>query len=160
VVAELAAPDSPDEPLSSRNSHRAKLTTAQAVHSRFGVTDPNVLRALAKSAVGVELSGRGCYDPGGIAVSQHIVTNLTAYVWECVLRWAYYLVGTKHFRLVLRPPPFINGFPSFTANSDSSCINSAAGDGGAVGGVPDAQAGASASMWIFDILRRLRGGDR
>ena len=89
---------------------------------------------------------------GGIAVSQHIVTNLTAYVWECVLRWAYYLVGTKHFRLVLRPPPFINGFPSFTANSDSSCINSAAGDGGAVGGVPDAQAGASASMGGYSIF--------
>jgi hypothetical protein len=62
VVAELAAPDMPDAPHISRDSHRAKLTTAQAVHSRFGVTDPNVFRALATSALGVELSGKGCYD--------------------------------------------------------------------------------------------------
>ena len=57
---------------------------------------------------------------GGIAVSQHIANHFTPYVWECVLRWAYYLVRTKHLRLVFRPPRLVGGFPCFTANSDSS----------------------------------------
>ena len=87
----------------------------------------------------------------GIAVSQHIANNLTPYVWDCVLRWAYYLVGTKHLRLVFRPPRFVDGFPCFRANSDSSCINCAAGEGGAVGGVPDAQEGAVASMGGYSL---------
>jgi hypothetical protein len=30
----------------------------------------------------------------GVTVSQHIVNNLTPYVWECLLRWAYYLTTT------------------------------------------------------------------
>jgi hypothetical protein len=27
----------------------------------------------------------------GVSVSQHTVVSLTDYVWECVLRWDYYL---------------------------------------------------------------------
>jgi len=59
----------------------------------------------------------------GVSVSQHIVVNLTDYVWECVLRWAYYLVRTMHYRFILRPPALVNGLKIFRANSDPSCIN-------------------------------------
>jgi hypothetical protein len=86
-----------------------------------------------------------------VADAAGFANNLSPYVWECVLRWAYYLVHTKHFRLVFRPPRFLYGFPCFRANSDSSCINCAAGDGGAVGGVPDAQACATASMGGYSV---------
>jgi hypothetical protein len=89
---------------------------------------------------------------GGIAVSQHIANHLTPYVWECVLRWAYYLVRTKHLRLVFRPPRLVDGFPCFTANSDSSCINCSAGDGGEVVGVPGAQPVATASMGGYTVF--------
>ena len=110
----------------------------------------------ARSIIGLGLFVvRGARPDGlfaGIALAQHVVTNLTPYVWECVLRWANYLVSTKHFRLVLHPPPFQNGFPAFTANSDSSCINCAAGEGGGVGGIPDAQACATASMGGYTIF--------
>ena len=109
----------------------------------------------ARSIVGLGLFVvRGARPDGlfaAIAVSQHIANNLSPYVWECVLRWAYYLVRTKHFRLVFRPPRIVDGFPRFRANSDSSCINCAAGDGGAVGGVPDAQACATASMGGYSV---------
>ena len=109
----------------------------------------------ARALVGLGLFVvRGARPDGlfaGIAVSQHIANNLTPYVWECVLRWAYYLVGTKHLRLVFHPPRLVDGFPCFRANSDSSCINCAAGDGGAVGGVPDAQTCASASMGGYSV---------
>ena len=88
----------------------------------------------ARSIVGLGLFVVRGARPDGlfavIAVSQHIANNLSPYVWECVLRWAYYLVHTKHFRLVFRPPRIVNGFPRFRANSDSSCINCVAGDGG------------------------------
>jgi hypothetical protein len=44
-----------------RGARRAALTSAQVVHSRFGVTVPKVFKALASSAVGVELRGKDCY---------------------------------------------------------------------------------------------------
>ena len=50
VVAGLGVQSAGGAPADGRTSHRAKLTTA---HSRFGVTDPNVFRALATAAVGV-----------------------------------------------------------------------------------------------------------
>ena len=88
----------------------------------------------ARSIVGLGLFVvRGTRPDGlfaGGAVSQHIVNNLTPYVWDCVLRWAYYLTSTMHYRLILRPPPLVGGLPSFKANSDSSCINCEVSDGG------------------------------
>ena len=66
----------------------------------------------------------------GVALSPYIVVNLNDYVWECVLRWANYLVRTAHYRLILRPPALIDGVPVFDANSDSSCINCESSDGG------------------------------
>ena len=65
-----------------------------------------------------------------MSVSQHIVINLTDYVWECVLRSAYNLVRTMHYCLILRPPALVDGLLIFRANSDSSCINCETGDGG------------------------------
>jgi hypothetical protein len=65
-----------------------------------------------------------------VALSPYIVVNLNDYVWECVLRWAYYLVRTAHYRLILRPPALIDGIPVFDANSDSSCLNCESSDGG------------------------------
>ena len=52
-----------------------------------------------------------------MALSPYIVNNLTPYVWECVLRRAYYLARTIHYRLILRPPPLVKGSPRFMANS-------------------------------------------
>ncbi len=47
----------------------------------------------ARAIVGLGLFiVRGTHPDGllaGASVSQHIVVNLTDYVWECVLRWAY-----------------------------------------------------------------------
>jgi hypothetical protein len=110
----------------------------------------------ARSIVGLGIFiVRGARPDGlfaGIAVSQHIVNNLTPFVWECVLRWATYLVRTRHFRLVFRPPSLVNSIPSFAANSDSSCINSSAGDGGAISGVPDAQKVAVGSMGGYTLF--------
>jgi hypothetical protein len=55
-----------------------------------------------------------------LALSQYIVNHLTQYVWDALLRWAFYLVRTRHLCLVLRPPTR----PSeFAACSDSSLIN-------------------------------------
>jgi len=56
-----------------------------------------------------------------LALSQYIVTNLTLYVWDALLRWARYLVMTRHLDLVLRPPSYPS--PAFSACSDSSLIN-------------------------------------
>jgi hypothetical protein len=72
----------------------------------------------------------------GVSVSQHIVNNLTDYVWESLLRWAYYLVRTMHYRLILRPPALVDGLPIFRANSDSSSVNceSVGGGGSSRGG--------------------------
>jgi len=83
-----------------------------------------------------------------VALSPYIVNNLTPYVWECVLRWSYYLVRTIHYRLILRPPPLVNGSPRFMANSDSSCINCESSEwGGVPSGMADVAAGvATASM--------------
>jgi hypothetical protein len=90
----------------------------------------------------------------GVCVSQHIVVNLTDYVWDCVLRWAYYLVRTMHYRLILRPPVLVDGLPTFMANSDSSCINCESSGGGVVAsgvaGVPDGVS--SASMGGYSIF--------
>jgi hypothetical protein len=102
---------------------------------------------IARPIGGLELfvvrGGRSDGLLGGFVISQHIVPN-TRYVWECFRRWAYYLLGTTHLRLVLRPPPFRSGFPAFTATSDSPSINSAAGDGG----------GASAECWTYRQMRQ------
>jgi hypothetical protein len=110
----------------------------------------------ARSIVGLGIFiVRGARPDGlfaGIAVSQHIVNNLTTYVWECVLRWATYLVRTKHLRLIFRPPHCVDGVPSFTANSDSSCINCSAGEGGAISGVPDVQKKAVGSMGGYTLF--------
>ena len=46
----------------SRLSHRALITSPQVLHSRFGVTDPKVFRALETSATGVRLRGKDCYS--------------------------------------------------------------------------------------------------
>ena len=45
-----------------------------------------------------------CLFPA-IALSQYIVNHLTQYVWNALLRWAFYLVSTRDMVLVLRPPP-------------------------------------------------------
>ena len=114
---------------------------------------------VARAIVGLGLFVvRGTRPDGlfaGVSVSQHIVVNLTDYVWECVLRWAYYLVRTMHYRLILRPPALVDGLPIFRANSDSSCINCETGDGGGssrgmarlAAGVPSASMGGY-SIWF------------
>ena len=64
-VAQAAAEVEADAEVSgdaTRLAHRALLTSPQMLHSRFGVTDPMVFRALELSAVGVKLSGKGCYS--------------------------------------------------------------------------------------------------
>jgi len=89
----------------------------------------------------------------GIGVSLHIAHHLTQCVWDRVLRWAYFYVGTKLLRLVFRPPRLVDEFPCVQANSHSSCINCAAGDGGAVGGVPDAVASMGGYSVYFEESR-------
>jgi hypothetical protein len=56
-----------------------------------------------------------------LALSSYIVNNLTTVVWDALLRWAHYLVQTKHMALVLRPTAH-HGI-NFAACSDSSLIN-------------------------------------
>ena len=70
VVAGLGVQSAGGAPADGRTSHRAKLTTAQTVHSRFGVTDPNVFRALATAAVGVALSDKDCGKYMSLAYAQ------------------------------------------------------------------------------------------
>jgi hypothetical protein len=115
------------------------------------------LVSTARSIVGLGLFVvRGTRPDGlfaGVTVSQHIVNNLTPYVWECLLRWAYYLTTTMHLCLILRPPRLVDGLPVFSANSDSSCINCAVGDGGGLSEVPAMADGASvASMRGYSIF--------
>ena len=61
-----------------------------------------------------------CQFPA-LALSSYIVYNLTKVVWEALLRWAHYLVQTKHMAFILRPPPPAKR--NFEACSDSSLIN-------------------------------------
>ena len=56
-----------------------------------------------------------------LALSSYIVHHLTSVVWEALLRWAHYLVQTRHMALVLRAPTS-RGI-NFAACSDSSLIN-------------------------------------
>jgi hypothetical protein len=75
-----------------------------------------------------------CLFPA-LALSQYIVNHLTLYVWNALLRWAYYLVSTRDMTLILRPPvarpPQLDDnplrpshdIPDFAACSDSSLIN-------------------------------------
>ena len=56
-----------------------------------------------------------------LALSSYIVNNLTSVVWAALLRWAHYLVQTRHMALVLRAPTS-RGI-NFAACSDSSLIN-------------------------------------
>ena len=134
MIQDFPSPDNCDTPM-----------VGDALQRMRESTDPPLTDLIpkARSIVGLGIFiVRGARPDGlfaGIAVSQHIVNNLTPFVWECVLRWATYLVRTRHYRLIFRPPGLVHGFPSFTANSDSSCINSSAGDGGAIRGVPDVQ---------------------
>ena len=89
----------------------------------------------------------------GVALSPYIVVNLNDYVWECVLRWAYYLVRTAHYRLILRPPALIDGVPVFDANSDSSCINCESSDEGVPSGMADVpNRVAAASMGEYSLF--------
>ena len=60
-----------------------------------------------------------CLFPA-LALSQDIVNHLTKYVWNALLRWAWYLVQTRDMSLMLRPPVLS---PEFSACSDSSLIN-------------------------------------
>jgi hypothetical protein len=99
----------------------------------------------------------------GVALSPYIVVNLNDYVWECVLRWAYYLVRTAHYRLILRPPALIDGVPVFDANSDSSCINCESSDGGGGSkrnGRRAQRSGCSKHGGVLVVLPRLRRGGR
>ena len=113
----------------------------------------------ARSIVGLGLFvARGTHPDGlfaGVTISQHIVNNLTSYVWECLLRRAYYLTTTMHLCLILRPPHLVDGFLVFSANSDSSCINGAVGDGGGLSEVPVMADGVSAAS-MGGVLYLLR----
>jgi len=55
-----------------------------------------------------------------LALSSYIVNHLTVVVWDALIRWAHYLVQTRHLTLILRPP--IHG-ANFVACTDSSLIN-------------------------------------
>jgi hypothetical protein len=53
-------------------------------------------------------------------LSTYIVNHLTVAVWDALIRWAHYLVQTRHLALILRPP--VQG-ANFLACTDSSLIN-------------------------------------
>jgi len=54
-----------------------------------------------------------------LALSTYIVNHLTVVVWDALIRWAQYLVQTRHLTLILRPP--VKG-ANFAACTDSSLI--------------------------------------
>jgi hypothetical protein len=118
IIGDFACPSHVATPMLHDSSQRMR---------EVGAPHRDDLISTARKIVGLCLFiVRGSRPDGlfaGVSVSQHIVTNLTDYVWECVLRWAYYLVRTMHYRLILRPPALVDGLPCFMANSDSSCIN-------------------------------------
>ena len=73
----------------ARTSHRRKLRGAEVLHTRLGITDPLVFRALARSATGVE----------DIKVSSTRFTSL-AYVQQASARTAI-----RHEKLLRALPP-------------------------------------------------------
>jgi hypothetical protein len=113
-------------------------------------TSPRAASTRTGSSSSPSVRGPAAYSAE--SPSQHTANHLTLYVLECILRWAYYLVRTKHLRPVFRPPRLVDGFPCFTANSDSSSINCSAGNGGEVVGVPGVQPVAAASMGGYTVF--------
>ena len=80
----------------------------------------------ARQILGLVLYIVRCARPesafGAVAISQQIGGNLTAAVWDALIRLSCYLVRTKEKRLIYRPH-WQHGQEDFVCNCDSSCIN-------------------------------------
>ena len=84
------------------------------------------------------------------ALATVIARNFTRKVWHAVLRWAHYIVGTKHVRLVYRRP---HGGTQPLHFSDSSLVN--APGGGSFWGFCSCFEGSGLLDWRCLVPRRL-----
>jgi hypothetical protein len=82
-----------------------------------------VLQTLARSVLGtggfIVCANRPDAFLSFSAIAQRIAHHFTSHVWRCLLRWAYYLIATRHLCLTFRFTPQ----PIFAAHSDSSVAN-------------------------------------
>jgi hypothetical protein len=59
-----------------------------------------------------------------VAITQHIAHHFTFQVWKAILRWAYYLIGSRELKLTYRSG---HGDPCWCTYSDSALVNLTSG---------------------------------